>query len=76
MGSLPYGIAAGAVLTSETEDSNLLLSATKGAQAMTPLEFLIITAVILSLAVLRFGIPILVMWLGRFVYCRVLHLNL
>jgi hypothetical protein len=43
---------------------------------MTPLEFLLILFVMVSLAVLRFGIPILFMWLGRFVCCRVLHLNL
>jgi hypothetical protein len=43
---------------------------------MTPLEFLIVLSVMLTLAVLRFGIPLLIMWFGKFICCRVLHLNL
>ncbi len=43
---------------------------------MTPLEFLIVLSVMLTLLVLRFGIPMLVMAVGRFFCCRVLHLNL
>lgn len=42
---------------------------------MTPLEFLIILVVMVTLVVLRFGVPMVVIWLGRFVCDRVLHLN-
>jgi hypothetical protein len=48
----------------------------KGAFPMTPLEFLIVLSMFLVLFVLRFGIPMLVMAIGRFFCCRVLHLNL
>jgi hypothetical protein len=43
---------------------------------MTPLEFLIVLSMFLVLFVLRFGIPMLVMAIGRLFCCRVLHLNL
>ena len=42
---------------------------------MTLLEFLIILSILVTLTVLRFGIPMLVMWLGRQICCR-FHLQL
>jgi hypothetical protein len=42
---------------------------------MTPLEYLIVVLFIVSLIVVRFGLPMLVIWLGRFIFGRVLHLN-
>jgi hypothetical protein len=42
---------------------------------MTPLEYLIVVLFIVSLVILRFGLPILIFGLGRFIFGRVLHLN-
>lgn len=42
---------------------------------MTPLEYLIVVLFIVSLVVLRFGLPILIFGLGRLIFGRLLHLN-
>lgn len=42
---------------------------------MTPFEYLIVVLFIVSLVVLRFGLPLLIFGLGRFIFGRVLHLN-
>jgi hypothetical protein len=42
---------------------------------MTLFEFSLAFTMIISLLALRFGIPLLVMAVGRFFCCRVLHLN-
>ncbi len=40
---------------------------------MTPLELLIVTSAMMGLAILRFGLPMLFMWLFKFFCCRALH---
>jgi hypothetical protein len=42
---------------------------------MSALDLLIIILALAGLGVLRFGVPILVMWLFNLVCCRVLHLT-
>ena len=42
---------------------------------MSVADLLIVVLALAGLAVLRFGVPILVMWLLNLVCCRVLHLT-
>jgi hypothetical protein len=42
---------------------------------MSVVDLLIIVCALAGLAVLRFGVPILMMWLFNLVCCRVLHLT-
>lgn len=42
---------------------------------MTPAEISIVMLVLVGLTILRFGVPILIMWLLNQVCCRVLRLK-
>jgi len=42
---------------------------------MTLMELFVVTLAIITLAILRFGVPLLIMWLFRVGCCRLLKLQ-
>ncbi len=71
MGRAPYGIGARSVLLSRQVSLHLI----QKESAMTIPDLLIAVLILLLFATLRFGVPLFLMWLGKTIHNRMLHLQ-